>query len=313
MIACCWQVRGEQSTHFTQRDLWAMAVTYRHTSGEIGTKARHDMATFSVTDDISAPISVGSVLALNITVRPVDNAAPRVLPGGPLFVNEAGTATIRSEVLTAHDVDTSDDELLFVVSKPPRWGFIENTTPDSGSERSNGGAPVSTFKLTDLFGGRVNYVQRNSSGVEPQQDHFDVYVTDPLRRSVLAKSIDVIIVPRNDEIPRFDLAHVTVDEGGEIVLGPRMISVSDADVPRDDLVLSVVVAPSHGQLFVLRQTSERRRPVEMPLTEVAVDDIRHNSYIVYRHDGSEKHKDSFALSVHNVRHYIAFKNIRNAK
>ena len=298
MIACC-QVRGEQSTHFTQRDLWAMVVTYRHTSGEIGLKSRHDMATFSVTDDISAPINIGSVLALNITVRSVDNAAPRVLPGGPLFVNEAGTATIKSEVLTAHDVDTSDDELVFVVSKPPRWGFIENTTPDRGSERSNGGAPVTSFKLTDVFGGRVNYVQRNSSSVEPQQDHFDVYVTDPMRRSVWEKSIDVIIVPQNDELPRFDLAHVTVHEGGEKVLGPRMISVSDGDVPKDKLVLSVAVAPSHGHLVVLRHTSERR-PVEVPLTEVAVEDIRHNSYIVYRHDGSEKHKDSFALAVHNV-------------
>ncbi|KAK2173584.1 hypothetical protein NP493_866g01095 [Ridgeia piscesae] len=116
-------VRGEQTTHFRQRDLWAKVVTYRHKDGEIGTKAKRDMVTFAVTDDIAAPVSEGSVLGLNITVRPVDNSAPRVLPGGPLFVKEASKATITTEVLTAHDVDTSDDELVFVISKQPRWGF----------------------------------------------------------------------------------------------------------------------------------------------------------------------------------------------
>lgn len=298
------EVRGEQTTHFRQRDLWAKVVTYRHKDGEIGTKAKRDMVTFSVTDDIAAPISEGSVLGLNITVRPVDNAAPRVLPGGPLFVKEAGKAAITTEVLTAHDVDTSDNELVFVISKQPRWGFIENTTPDRGSERSNAGTPVDSFKLTDLFGGRVNYVQRNSSGVEPQQDHFDAYVTDPKQRSVLEKTVDVIIVPQNDELPRFELAHLTVEEGSEKVLGPRMISISDGDVPKDDLVLSVAMAPSHGQLAVLKHVPASRGPVEEPLTELTVDDLRHNSYIVYRHDGSEQHEDSFALQVSDGLHVV---------
>ena len=247
------EIDGRAVRQFSQHDVWERLVSYVHSGGESGPRPTHDRVTFSLTDRPSR--LDGQVVALNITIVPVDTESPTVLPGSPLFVNECERAPLTPAVISAHDADTTYDRLSFVIYDQPEWGFIENTTPDPGSEIPNSGVAVSTFTLRDVRAGRVNYVQANCSGVEPQQDRIGVHATDGVRHS-RRTSIDVIIVPTNDERPVFELASLTVDEGGETVIGPRMINASDGDEPAERLTLSVVRGPGHGRLVLLKHVPD---------------------------------------------------------
>ena len=93
-------------------------------------------------------------------------------------------------------------DLKIFITKPPVWGFIENTNPGSGSIK---GRPVSSFSVMDIKDRNINYVQANHTGVEPLSDSFEVYVTDGHQNSE-AETIQINIVPRNDEIPQLNIS-----------------------------------------------------------------------------------------------------------
>lgn len=59
-----------------------------------------------------------------------------------LVVNEGSTACLCGGVLGASDPDTPPDQLTFHVETPPVHGFLENTLPAPGSEKSNAGVRV---------------------------------------------------------------------------------------------------------------------------------------------------------------------------
>lgn len=57
-------------------------------------------------------------------------------------VDEGSSACLCNGLLGAVDPDTNPDELIFHLETPPRYGFLENTLPSPGFEKSNAGIQV---------------------------------------------------------------------------------------------------------------------------------------------------------------------------
>lgn len=62
-----------------------------------------------------------------------------------LVVDEGSTACLCVGVLGASDPDSPPEQLTFHVETPPLHGFLENTLPTPGSEKSNAGVRVGQF------------------------------------------------------------------------------------------------------------------------------------------------------------------------
>lgn len=58
------------------------------------------------------------------------------------MVDEGFSAPITIKHLLATDPDTVADELEFVLTSPPQFGYLENTLPSVGFEKSNMGISI---------------------------------------------------------------------------------------------------------------------------------------------------------------------------
>lgn len=62
--------------------------------------------------------------------------------GSKLIVDEGSSACLSARVLSASVPDSPPDQLTFHIETSPLHGFLENTLPAPGSEKSNAGVRV---------------------------------------------------------------------------------------------------------------------------------------------------------------------------
>jgi len=209
------QIDGRAVHRFTQRDLARGAVRYAHTGGEIGQGGVTDLVTVTVSDrelqlDASSQVPL---IDVEFEVAPRDNSPPRLVVAGPVLISGAHAAAITPAVVSAQDDDSPDEALTFVVAQTPMWGFLERSKTTTRSGRSQTSRRVSTFTLSDLREGAVQYVPSNLSKGGPPSDSFSVYVTDGKNRSPLGH-IDVAVLPPSVSLPDFGIEDLVVEEGG---------------------------------------------------------------------------------------------------
>uniref|UniRef100_A0A3Q3W4V2 C-type lectin domain-containing protein n=1 Tax=Mola mola TaxID=94237 RepID=A0A3Q3W4V2_MOLML len=302
---------------FSQQDLLQGHVYYVHTGGEIGTEPVFDTVTLIISDGEAAgmdgcchgdalppPVPLHGTLPvydLNITVLPVNNQVPAVTVGAStLVVDEGSSACLCGGLLGATDLDSPPDQLTFHLDTPPLHGFLENTLPMPGSEKSNAGVRVESFSLIHLTAGFINYIQSESEGVEPTVDQLSVSVSDGLHRST-PTPLYIIISPTNDEMPSLLLTNFTVKEGGMRELTPSILNGFDLDTPPDVLTFTVVQPPAHGSLInVNRSTSLTDLPPSFPRTAPPSAGMK----IVYMHDDTETLKDAVTLRLTDGVHTV---------
>ncbi|XP_070764752.1 FRAS1-related extracellular matrix protein 1b [Enoplosus armatus] len=314
---------------FSQQDLLQGHVYYVHTGGEIGPEPVFDTVTLIISDGEAGgadgcchgdapppPVPLHGTLPvydLNITVLPVNNKVPTVTLGeSMLVVDEGSSACLCGGVLGASDPDSPADRLTFHLETPPLHGFLENTLPTPGSEKSNAGVRVESFSLVHLISGFINYVQSESKGAEPTVDQLSISVSDGLHRSAPVPFY-IIINPTNDETPSLLLANFTVKEGGIRELTPSLLNGFDLDAPPDVLTFTVVQPPAHGSLINGIYGTEMSRYREMgadllqrslPVTSFTLQELRQGMKIVYMHDDTETLKDAVALRLTDGVHTV---------
>nr|XP_015211471.1 PREDICTED: FRAS1-related extracellular matrix protein 1-like [Lepisosteus oculatus] len=313
---------------FSQLDVLQGLISYVHTGGEIGPNSRSDIITLIVSDGEAGtldsccqedarppPVPLhGSlpVYDLNITVLPVNNQPPAIAVGGMFVVEEGSSACLSPEVLNASDLDTPSDDLIFHLEAPPRHGFLENTLPSPGHEKSNAGLRVVSFSLWHLTSGYINYIQAQHQGVEPNSDHFMVTVSDGVHRST-SVPFYIIINPTNDEVPSLLLRNLTVTEGGMSELSPAVLDAVDLDSPPDTLTFSVLVRPAYGtilngiyglQMSRYKQMGSGMLDQDLLIHSFTLQQLRQGMKIVYMHDDTETLKDSFAVQLTDGKHTV---------
>lgn len=295
------QLNGAPTTKFTQKNIQQDLVKFIHTGGEIGPNLVRDAVTFLVSDQNYAnPLSL-PMYDMNITITPVDNQRPTLHMGNPIFVQEGGKFKLSEDVLTGDDLDTDANSIVIMITAQPQWGYLENITPNPGSEKSNAGNQINNFKLQDIVDGSINYVQSNHLGVEPLYDSMKIYATDGKLNSPTI-SLSMTVIPQNDEVPDVMLQNFTVPEGGHMIIDRSMIDVIDLDLPRDQVTLSIVEAPEYGYLKIMLQTKSGR--IAVPVHDFTLDELHSGIKFKYKHDGSENFEDRFTLLVTDGKHHV---------
>ncbi|NWY42503.1 FREM1 protein, partial [Sylvia atricapilla] len=314
---------------FSQADVTAGLVTYKHTSGEIGLTPSIEVLTLIVSDgeaglDVkdcchNGPPSQVSrddpfpVYDLNITVLPVDNQPPSIATGASFVVEEGSSAALTTSHLFATDPDTTADDLEFVLVSPPQFGYIENILPSPGFEKSNIGISIGSFQLKHLKAMNINYVQARHLRTEPTEDKFVLYVTDGLHRSAETPFF-VQISSTNDEVPEFIARNITVQEGEMKELDLSVINAVDLDVPPDPLVFGVVQKPSYGFLINGVHGSDVLHYKELInydhhshgllVHDFSMEQLRNGMKLMYMHDNSENLIDSFKIQLSDGKHKV---------
>uniref|UniRef100_A0A673BV44 Fras1 related extracellular matrix 1b n=1 Tax=Sphaeramia orbicularis TaxID=375764 RepID=A0A673BV44_9TELE len=316
---------------FSQQDLLQGHIYYAHTGGEIGPQPVFDTVTLIISDGEAGgtdscchgdapppPVPLHGTLPvydLNITVLPVNNKVPAVTLGESMLVVEEGSfACLCGGVLGASDPDSPPNQLTFYLDTPPLHGFLENTLPTPGSEKSNAGVRVESFSLIHLTSGYINYVQSEHKGAEPTVDQLSISVSDGLYRSAPVP-LYVIISPTNDEKPSLLLANFTVciREGGMRELTPSILNAFDLDAPPDLLTFTVSEPPAHGRFINGIYGTEISRYKEMgadvlqrslPVTSFTLQELRQGMKIMYMHDDTETLKDAVVLRLTDGVHTV---------
>ncbi|XP_013371842.1 PREDICTED: FRAS1-related extracellular matrix protein 1 isoform X2 [Chinchilla lanigera] len=318
---------GVKADHFCQGDVLSGAVTYKHTGGEVGLVPCLDTVMLVVSDQEAGPFVNGCcyngpnpsvplhesfpVYELSITVYPVDNQPPSIAIGSVFVVDEGSSAALTINHLSATDPDTASDDLEFVLVSPPQFGYLENTLPSVGFEKSNMGISIASFQWKDMKALHINYVQSRHLRIEPTADQFVVRVTDGKRRSPEAP-LYVMINPTNDEAPDFVVQNITVCEGQMIELDSSIISAGDLDVPKDSLLFSVTHKPRHGLLVhgVFLKDSLQNKQLASPerthelVHNFSMDLFKSGMRLTYMHDDSESLADDFAIQLSDGKHKI---------
>lgn len=276
-------------------------MEYIHSSGEIGPEPIKDTITFIVSDQYFTASADLPVYNLNITITPVDNEKPIIIAGLPINVTEGTKFVFTPDYITAKDPDTIPSSIQFVVTKQPRWGYLENIKPYPGSEKSNAGNPVTSFKLQDIIDHSVNYIQATHKRVEPTSDSFEIYATDGKSRS-LSLTANIKIIPINDEEPDVMLNNFQVTEGSSMIIDQSIVDAIDMDMPKEEIRLSISQPPEHGDIIVIRQTLNGE--VEASVKDFTANDIQGGMKLKYRHDGSEHFFDKFAITASDGRHEV---------
>ncbi|XP_042191644.1 FRAS1-related extracellular matrix protein 1b [Callorhinchus milii] len=313
---------------FSQLDISRGLISYWHTGGEIGYSSLVDTVTVIVSDGeagtvdsccyegpLPPPIPLhGSlpVYDLNITILPVNNQPPAVHVGEMFVVDEGGKASLSERYLSATDKDTRPEELTFDLQSLPQFGYLENTLPSPGYEKSNAGINIVLFSLQHLKAGSINYVQARHEQMEPTADHFLVSVSDGMQES-RAIPFYIIINPSNDEAPVLQVGNITVMEGDMCQIGPGTLSSADLDSPPDNLGFSVVRPPVHGKLLnalygeeVVRYRQRSGDLLHRVLTvnSFSGEEIKRGLRLAYVHDGSETLRDSLTLQLTDGKHVV---------
>ncbi|XP_063107425.1 FRAS1-related extracellular matrix protein 1 isoform X3 [Cavia porcellus] len=318
---------GVKVDHFSQGDVISGAVTYKHTGGEVGLVPCLDTITLVVSDQEAGPFVNGCcyngtnpsaplhesfpVYDLNITIHPVDNQPPSIAIGSTFVVDEGSSATLTINHLSATDPDTAADDLEFVLISPPQFGYLENTLPSVGFEKSNTGISIASFQWKDLKALHINYVQSRHLRIEPTADQFVVHVTDGKRCSREAL-LYVVINPTNDEVPDFVVQNISVCEGQMMELDSSIIRAADLDIPKDFLLFSILHKPRHGFLVdrVNSKDSLQNKQLASPdqkhevVHNFSMDLFKSGLRLTYVHDDSESLADDFSIQLSDGKHEI---------
>ncbi|CAH6790495.1 Frem1 [Phodopus roborovskii] len=306
---------------FSQEDVISGAVTYKHTGGEIGLVPCFDTIILVVSDGEAGPLVNGCcyngpnpsvplhesfpMYQLNITVHPVDNQPPSIIIGRMFVVDEGFSSALTTYHLTASDPDTAPEDLEFVLVSHPQFGYLENTLPSTGFEKSNMGISIASFQWRDMKTLHINYVQSMHLSVEPTADQFMVYATDGEQRS-LETAFHIIINPTNDEAPDFVVQNISVCEGQTTQLDSSIIAAADRDVPKDPLLFSIIQKPQHG-LLINGAISKESPQIKMQNCEIhnfSMDLLKTGLKLAYVHDDSESLTDNFVIQLSDGKHKI---------
>lgn len=135
-------------------------------------------------------------------IVPVDNKPPRVTIKQPLTLHEGGKARLSQNHIVITDQDTRDSDITCMIDVQPTRGYFENVLPSPGSEISNAGKRMTSFRAIDIRNGNINYVQSEYKGVEPRADWSAFSCMDTNNTSP-RYLLNIVILPTNDEVCSF--------------------------------------------------------------------------------------------------------------
>ncbi|XP_038060993.1 extracellular matrix protein FRAS1-like [Patiria miniata] len=237
---------------FTLNDLVAGNIRYAHD----GSETQYDAIAFQVTDGHN----VINVL-FYIQINPNDNKGPILINNVLMQVHEGDLIPITSDHLKAFDVDSPDNELMFILTPPkgnPRSGDIvmilpipDTGVPSGWEDMQNNYMmkPLTRFAQEDIDQGKIYY---RHSGGEVTSDYFMFEVADTAHNVLSDQAFNIEVLPSNDEPPRLVAGIVEpllmrVFEGEISPITNTHLAYTDIDSSDPDLVYNITTSLQVGQ------------------------------------------------------------------
>ncbi|XP_061108114.1 FRAS1-related extracellular matrix protein 1a isoform X1 [Conger conger] len=265
-------VNGGKGFMFSVNDIKAGVVCYHHDDSD----TTKDYVVFRITDGRHQTRH-----KFPINILPKDDSPPFLITNMVLELSEGQTALLRGSILQASDMDSSDDYILFNITRPPQAGELMKI-PAPGLT----GYPVSRFLQKDLFHSVMFY---RHLGNEVFDDSFEVVLSDFHDPPNLSEPqvIVVHIIPVHDQLPREApgvTRHLVVKETEVIHLTKKQLHFIDPESPDSELTYTVTTPPFYssnygrndaGRLFLVdtipKLTKDANAPVLRLFTQHAVN------------------------------------------
>lgn len=246
---------GTPVTQFTQADINGSLISFRHDGGEAAPSYR-----ISVSDGVSSSSrnDVPSFVALN--------DAPQFL-SNRLTVSEGGTVTLATSDLSASDVETLPNDLLFTVTGITGGTFLVNNVAQGA---------IATFRLEDVVLGKVAF-QHNGSETVPS---YSVQVSDGGSPAASTSSSPTVTFSRVNDNPSLTANTFSLTEGGTVLLSQLNLNGADEAGETPRLALTYRVSNVVGGRFALGTAQGTA------ITSFSQSDID-NRRVVFVHDGSD--------------------------
>ena len=224
-------VRGQQSMLFTPQDIENGLVVYHHDDSDTTT----DRIILRITDGLN---TIRTKFPINIL--PKDDSAPYVINNRGLEVREGDYVQITRSLLSAHDKDSDDDDIIFLIRTPPKAGeIVERFRPMTR------GTLIPKFSMLELKRGYVYY---HHLGGESMEDSFEFRLldqNDPPNKS--GKYIVNIHVTAVDDMPPQHVPgtsrQMTVRETEVAYVLKEQLQYMDSEADSEDLVYTVTSQP----------------------------------------------------------------------
>ncbi|XP_026184383.1 FRAS1-related extracellular matrix protein 2a isoform X2 [Mastacembelus armatus] len=269
---------GAAISAFTIRDIRDGNIYYVQSIHK-GVEPVEDRFTFRCSDGIN----LSENHFFPIVIIPENDEKPEMYLR-ELVVMEGMNIVIDTPILNGADADIPPEELMFIISKPPKHGAILN-------QLSTGSVLVTNFTLEQIR--EVSSIIYEHDDSETTEDSFDVILTDG--KYSVQKTVMVMIMAVDDETPR-----MLINDGLEVEIGEtkeinnKVLKATDLD--SDDSMLTYIIrfGPGHGLL-------QRKTPVGslenitlgMNFTQAQID----AGLILYTHNGQEGIRDLVKFDV----------------
>ena len=224
-------VNNNIAMYFSVSDLTYGRIKYVHDDSE------------STRDHIDLKISDGSsnvLLTFPITIIPKDDNPPYIINNLGMELNEGQTKRIDNSMLFAHDTDSVDLNIIFVIAQPTQAGeIIRRLRPvDTGTR-------VNRFTQREITKGQIYY---RHFGHEKFRDEFVFTLRDqqdPPNESSL-ESFVITVNPVNENPPQLSpdatrLMHVS--ETDIALITKTELEYTDAETKADKLTYIITTPP----------------------------------------------------------------------
>ncbi|XP_075037866.1 FRAS1-related extracellular matrix protein 1-like [Mixophyes fleayi] len=220
-------LRGSKAFISTVQDIRDGALRYHHDDSD----TTKDYIVFRIFD---GKHSIRHKFHINIL--PKDDSPPFLVNNVGFELVEGASILIERDMLMASDLDSSDDHILYNITRSPKAGALVKRYSAETS-----GAPLSTFLQRDLFRGLIYY---SHFGGEIFQDSFEFVLSDSHEPpNYSEKHIVVIhIAPVKDQLPREVVGttrHLSVKENEVARITKQNLHFTDTESPDSQLLYTV--------------------------------------------------------------------------
>ncbi|EGW11615.1 Extracellular matrix protein FRAS1 [Cricetulus griseus] len=225
----------------------------------------HDVFSFYVSDGSSR----SEIHSINVTIERKNDEPPRMTLW-PLRVRLSSGVVISNSSLSLQDLDTPDNELVFVLMKKPDHGrLLQRPTASDPLENGTVLDQGSSFTYQDVLAGLVGFLP-NDNGMTV--DEFRFSLTDGLHVDMGRMEIYI-------ELPTGDSPHLVINQGLQLPAGSvariteQHLRVTDADSEDGQILYIMKEDPGAGRLQMVKPDYPEQISVRGPIRSFTQADI----------------------------------------
>ncbi|KAM9456047.1 FRAS1-related extracellular matrix protein 2a [Clarias gariepinus] len=269
---------GTAISAFSIRDIKAGHIHYVQSIHK-GVEPVEDRFTFRCSDGVN----FSERQFFPIVIIPTNDEKPKIF-AREFVVMEGMNVIIDTPILNGVDGDIPAEDLTFIISEPPKHGFILD-------QLITGSLPVTNFTLEQIKEASSIIYEHDDS--ETTEDKFNVILTDGKHK--VEGTVKIMIIAVDDETPRLAINDgLEIEIGGTKEIDNKILKATDLDT--EDSTLTFIIRYGPGQGILQKKTDQgslQNITVGMNFTQMELD----QGLIFYTHSGQEGIRDLIKFDV----------------